>query len=321
MVFITFIDGVCMDDVHQLRIFEAVAQQLSFTKAAQALHLTQSAVSHQIAALEQEIGGPLFERQGRTILLTPAGDMLLQQTRRILSVLQEAKTAVQEAFRPGAGLIRIGAPATACQFIFPAAVREFRASYPDYQLSITPADSPQATKLLTDGIIDIGIVLCGPKSRQLAYDPLLIDELGFLVNPLHPWARRGKVDRTELDQQHYVLYSRQSTTFHIVQSYLARVGAVLRNFTELGSMEAIKELVKLGLSVTVCARWIARREIHDGQLVWLKPPGGRISCTWCAAWRGSRTLRPAEHTFCSLCRSSSKELQAANGSHPTAGDP
>lgn len=308
MVSISFKHGDCLDDVHQLRIFEAVAQQLSFTKAAQVLHLTQSAVSHQIAALEQELGGALFQRQGRTIALTPAGEALLRQTRRVLSVLQEAKSAVHEAFRPGSGNIRIGAPATACQFIFPAAVREFRASYPDFQLSITPADSPQATQLLIDGAIDIGIVICGPKSRQLVYDPLLVDELGFLVNPLHPWAKRGKVDRAQLDQQHYVLYSRQSTTFHIVEAYLSRAGAVLRNWTELGSIEAIKELVKLGLGVSVSARWSARREIHEGQLVWLKPPGGRIACTWCAAWRANRNRRAAEHTFCSLCRSSAQEI-------------
>ncbi len=308
MAIITFKHGECMDDVHQLKIFQAVAQQLSFTKAAQVLHLTQSAVSHQIAALEQELGGALFQRQGRTIALTPAGEALLQQTRRILSVIQEAKSVVHEAFRPGAGSIRIGAPATACQFIFPAAVREFRASYPDFQLSITPADSPQATQLLTDGVIDIGIVLCGPKSRQLAYEPLLVDALGFLVSPLHPWAKRGAVDRSQLVAQHYVLYSRQSTTFHIVEAYLSKAGAPLRNWTELGSIEAIKELVKLGLGVTVSARWSARREIQAGQLVWLKPPGGKITCTWCAAWRANRTRRAAEHTFCSLCRSSAQEI-------------
>ncbi len=297
-----------MDDVHQLRIFQAVAQQLSFTRAAQSLRLTQSAVSHQIAALEKQVGCPLFLRAGRTITLTQPGQVLLSESQRVFTAIAEMKDAVATAARPDIGRIRIGAPATACQFILPAAVREFSESYPAWTLAITPADSPQAGQLLAESQIDLAILLCGPKSRQLTYEPLLEDELGFLVNPLHPWARAKKVDKAELARQHYVLYSRQSVTFHIVNNYLARNGSPLGQFTELGSMEAIKELVKLGLGVSLLASWIARREVEAGELVWLRPPGTRLLCTWCTAWKAGRELRAAEHTLSSLCKSSAREL-------------
>ncbi len=299
-----------MDDVHQLRIFQAVAQQLSFTRAAETLRLTQSAVSHQISALEKHAGCPLFTRAGRTITLTDPGRVLLAHTQRVFAALEEMRQAVATAARPDLGRIRIGAPATACQFILPAAVREFAESYPGWNLAITPADSPQAGQMILDGRLDLGIILCGPKSRQLSYEPLLEDELGFLVNPLHPWAREKKVDKADLGRQHYVLYSRQSVTFHIAETYLARSGAPLGAYTELGSMEAIKELVKLGLGVTVLARWAARREVQAGELVWLRPPGTKLLCTWCIAWKTGRELRAAEHTLSSLCRSSARELTA-----------
>jgi DNA-binding transcriptional LysR family regulator len=109
----------CLEDVHQLRIFRAVAENLSFTRAAEALFLTQSAVSHQIANLEAALGTELLRRSGRTVSLTPAGSVLQQQLRRVFAVIDEAEAAVRLASRPGAGRLRIGASATACQHLIP----------------------------------------------------------------------------------------------------------------------------------------------------------------------------------------------------------
>ncbi|HSI33556.1 MAG TPA: LysR family transcriptional regulator, partial [Tepidisphaeraceae bacterium] len=147
-----------MEDVHQLRSFLAVAENLSFTRAAEGLFLTQSAVSHQIADLERALGVELFIRHGRTIELTPAGRVLVDRARRIFADLKDAKAAVVAAARPDMGRLRIGASATACQYLIPESLREFRESFPAYSLSITPGDSPMVTDRLLDGSIDLGVM-------------------------------------------------------------------------------------------------------------------------------------------------------------------
>src|ERR1700720_4721385 len=106
-----------MLDVHQLRVFVSVAENLSFTRAAERLFLTQSAVSHQIARLEREIGCPLLERQGRTVALTAAGREMAIHARRVFAAVDEAEVAARHAGRPDAGRLRIGASSTACQYI------------------------------------------------------------------------------------------------------------------------------------------------------------------------------------------------------------
>src|SRR5260370_2835598 len=99
------------------------------------------------------------------------------------------------------------------------------------------------------------------RSKKLAYHDLFEDELLFLVSPLHPWAKAGRVDRRQLAEQHMVLYSRKSATFHLTERYFLKMRAPLRDWIELGDIGAIKELVKLGLGVSVTAGWVARPDV------------------------------------------------------------
>jgi DNA-binding transcriptional LysR family regulator len=302
-----------MEDVHQMRVFAAVAENLSFTRAADVLFLTQSAVSHQVAKLEQSLGVQLFDREGRKVQLTPAGRVMLQQARRIFATLDDATAAVQAAARPDSGRLRIGASTTACQYLIPEALREFRESFPAYSLFISPGDSPQICEKVLDGSLDLGIVIRSDRQSKLTYHPIFSDELGFLVSPLHAWAKAHRVDRAQLPQQRMILYSRASGTFRLVERYFVRMRTELRDWIELGSMEAIKELVKLGLGVSIVARWIARQEIQDGSLAWLRLPGGPVKRNWCVARSPGRALSLAEQTFQSLCESAGSVLQRDAG--------
>ena len=292
-----------MEDMHQLRVFTAVAENLSFTRAAEVLFMTQSGVSHQIARLETGIGVKLFDRQARTVSLTRAGRTLLEHARRISIALENAITATREAVDPESGSLRIGASITACQYIVPEALREFRESFPNYSLRISPGDGPLVTQGLLDGSLELGIVVRQQKQPKLTYVELFTDTLGFIVSPLHRWAQTGKVDRRELSQQRMILYNRQSTTFRLVEQYFVRARAELRDWIELGSIEAIKELVKLGLGVSVAGRWTTRNEVNEGSLAWLPLPGASLRRSWCIAHAAGRTLSLAEQTFVGLCQS------------------
>ena len=297
-----------MIDVHQLRVFVAVAENLSFTRAAERLFLTQSAVSHQIAKLERDVGGLLLERLGRTVALTAAGREIAHHARRVFAALEEAETAARSAARPGTGRLRIGASATACQYIIPEALREFRECFPGYSLSITPADSIETAELLLSGQVDLGIMVRLERQKKLAYHDLFADELFFLVSPLHLWAKAGRVDRRQLAEQHMVLYNRNSTTFRLVERYLLKMGAPLRDWIDLGDMGAIKELVKLGLGVSVTAEWITRPEVAEKSLILLPVPGARLKRTWSIACTTSRELSVAEQTFIGLCQAVADQL-------------
>lgn len=298
----------CMEDVHQLRSFLAVAENLSFTRAAEGLFLTQSAVSHQIADLERVLGVELFIRHGRTIELTAAGRVLVERSRRIFADLKEAQAAVIAAARPDIGRLRIGASATACQYLIPESLREFRESFPSYSLAITPGDSPMVADRVLDGSIDLGVMIKPEQRLKLTYFDLFDDELGFVVSSLHPWAKAGKVDRKDLARQRMVFYSKSSSTFRMVEKFFVKMKTPLPDWIELGSMEAIKELVKLGLGVSMIAPWICRAELAQKSLTWLPAPGGKLPRTWCIACQAGRKLSIAEQTFIGLCKEAAKGL-------------
>jgi DNA-binding transcriptional LysR family regulator len=302
-----------MIDVHQLRVFAAVAQNLSFTRAAERLSLTQSAVSHQIANLERAVGGSLFERQGRAVSLTAGGREMLVHARRVFAALDEAESAVRQANRPGTGRLRVGASSTSCQYLIPEALREFRESFPKYSLSITPADSLETSELLLSGQIDLGLMVKTDRNRKLVYHELFEDELRFLVSPLHPWAKAGRVDRRQLAEQRMVLYSRNSATFRLVERYFLKMRAPLSDWIDLGDMGAIKEMVKMGLGASIAAEWIARPEIQQKSLALLPVPGARLRRAWCIASLAARELSVAEQTFIGLCRDVARHLIQPHG--------
>lgn len=297
-----------MEDVHQLKSFLAVAENLSFTRAAETLFLTQSAVSHQIADLERSLGVELFIRHGRTIELTASGRVLVERARRVFSELRDAQAAVVAAARPDLGRLRIGASSTACQYLIPESLREFRECFPNYSLTITPGDSPAVAERVLEGSIDLGIMVKTEQRLKLHYVDLFDDELGFVVSALHPWARSGKVERKELAKQKMVFYSRNSATFRLVERFFLRMKTPLPDWIELGSMEAIKELVKLGLGVSLMSKWICREELAQKSLVWLAAPGGKLGRTWSIACQAGRKQSIAEQTFIGLCRDAAKSL-------------
>src|SRR5829696_2427074 len=161
------VHGGCMEDVHQLRVFTAVAENLSFTRAAEVMFMTQSGVSHQIARLESSLGVQLFNREARNVSLTRAGETLLRHARKLFAAYGDAVAAVRQASDPESGTLRIGASVTACQYIVPEALREFRESFPSYSLRITPGDGPLVTQALLEGSLDLGIVVRQQKQSKL----------------------------------------------------------------------------------------------------------------------------------------------------------
>lgn len=296
-------------DSRQLRAFATLAKTGSFTHAAQQLHLTQSAVSYAIKALEEDVGCRLFDRVGKKVMLNQAGELLLEHTQKILAEMTGARDGLRRLREWGRGRLRVGASSTTCEYVLPAVLREFKESFPRCDVSIESTDATEALDLLRHRRVDLVLTLQPTQDEPFEYRHLFTDELKFLVSPLHPWAALGRVPREELGRQHYILYNRHSFTFRLIEKFLADEGVVLRSYIEFGSMEAIKQMVKLGLGVSILAPWIAVEELTEGSLVALPLGRRKLKRRWgILHWRGRR-LSLAEETFIGLCRTVTEDLK------------
>jgi len=280
-------------DSRQLRAFRVLARTGSFTQTARELHLTQSGISHSMKALEREAGCRLLDRLGKKVVLTQAGEQLLQHTEKILAEMEAARDSLGALGKWGRGRLRLGASTTACQHLIPPVLREFKESFPEHAISLEPGDTPELVTALLKQRIDLALSLEVDGEPQLEFHPLFSDELHFIVSPMHPWARASKVEREEIPRQNYILYSKRSVTFRLIENYFHREEMVLKSVLEVGSMEATKE-------------------IEDGSLLALPLGRKKLSRRWgIIHWRGKR-LNLAEETFIGLCESACATLRLKN---------
>ncbi len=296
-------------DSRQLRAFATLARTGSFTQAARELHLSQSAVSHSIRALESEVRCRLLDRLGKNVTLTQAGEQLLAHAEKILAEMELARQGLNQLGRWGHGRLRLGASLTACQYLLPTVLREFKESFPQCVIQIEAGDTAPAVELLRERRIDLALVVDPHLEPQFQLQPLFADELQFILSPLHPWAVGGRVDRHEIVRQNFILYTRASRMHESIDAYFRAEGRELPTSIELGNTEAIKELVKLGLGVSILAPWVAQAEIRAGSLVAMPLGKRKLRRRWgLLSWRGRRRSLAGE-TFGGVCAAVTTSLR------------
>lgn len=301
-------------DSRQLAAFAALARCQSFTRAAKELYLTQSAVSHAIKALEEEVGSRLVDRAGRRVLLTQAGEQFLRHVEKILREMEAARSGLDALSRWGHSRLRVGASTTACQYILPTVLREYKQSFPKSVITIEPGDHAQQTELLENNRIDLAIMLRPETRTEFDFVPLFQDELRFVASPMHRWVQQGRMSREALEGETLVHYNKASYTFRLLTEYFRAERITFGHFIELGSMDAIKELVKIGVGVGVLAPWIARAELDSGALVDFPLGRKRVKRNWGVAHLRGRRLSLGEETFIGLCRSVTEDFNLLSAS-------
>lgn len=290
-------------DSRQLRAFTILARNGSFTETARSLHLSQSAISHAIRALEEDVRCRLLDRVGKKVILTQAGEQLLTHAGKILETMAAAREEIEHLGKWGHGRLRIGASTAACQHILPAVLREFKESFPQCAIHIEPGDAAHSIEMLLAHRIDLALAMEPKRGEQFEFRRLFTDELQFIVSPLHPWALAGRVERAGIAQQNYIVYHKASYTMQMIGDYFRKENLVLHSFIELGSMEAIKEMVKIGIGISILAPWIARKELGEKSLVALPIGKRKLRRQWgIIHWR-ARRFSLAEETFVGLCKS------------------
>ena len=316
-------------DSRQLRAFLMVVSKGSFTKAAKELDLTQSAVSHAVKALEQDLGCRLLDRVGKKVLLTQAGEQFHERAETIFREMMLARSELNKLGEWGHGRLRVGATAAACQYILPPVLREFQKQFPKCHLTINPGYTSEIIDSIRNNTIDVALTWATAPDSDLQFTPLFEDELVFLVGPEHPWAKAGRIKRAEVSREQYILFNastswqrsqsssdsifRPSGIYEEIARYFKHEGVVIKSVIDMGSMSAIKELVKLGLGVTILAPWVAQTELSEKSLVALPLGRRKLKRKWGTLHWEDRPMGWAGETFIQLCLSSTRQFAALHG--------
>jgi len=290
-------------------MFCAVADSGSLVKAAGKLHLTPSAISHGIKALEVELGCRLFERAGKKMLLNLAGEQLLVQVRPSLTALDAAAESVKRLAKLGKSRLRLGAAPTACGYILPGVIRELKKSSHNLELQVESGNTSEMFDLVRANKIDLALCVAPESHPGLEERPVFRDELMFAFPPSHPWSTGRPIAKEELLHQPIILTQRASLTAQLIHRYFESLKIVPTTIMEIASVEAIKELVKLNLGVTVLAPWTADKELLRGSLK-MRPLAARpVTRNWVISSLAGRRLTPDEEGFCRLCRNQATAMR------------
>lgn len=270
-------------ELHQLEAFEAVVLHKSFTRAAEALFLTQPAVTRQIAALEGELRTRLFDRLGRTVRLTTAGEALHRYAEQMMRLAGEARDAVADIEAGRAGRLAVGASSTLATYVLPGLLRRFRESRngaAQVEIAIHTGVSAHILEMVREGDADIGLVTgeadaaeeAIQRASSAAHDPIL--EVRVLTDyatcvvtpPLHPLAGRGRVTAAQLAPYPLILMENGTNLRTYVDRLLSSAGVKEQVTMELDNVEAIKRMIEADLGISILPQVAVRAEVAERRL-------------------------------------------------------
>ena len=257
-------------DLRQLEVFAAVVEARSFSRAAEALHLTQSTVSEHVRLLEEELGTRLFDRLGRQTLPTKAGELLCGYARRILQLTGEARQALGQFLGQLTGELAVGGSTIPGEYVLPALIGRFREKYPQISVSLVIQDTRGILDLLLAGRVELGVVGARLPHRSLEYTEFMPDELVVVVPAGHPWFGRKVVALQDLRKEPLLVREQGSGSRHALEGALREAGvelAALRLVGEMGSTQAIKQAVKAGMGLSIISKRAVEEECRHG-LLW-----------------------------------------------------
>ncbi|MGE5599004.1 MAG: LysR substrate-binding domain-containing protein, partial [Bacteroidota bacterium] len=260
-------------ELHQLRALIAVVEEGGFSRAAQALHLTQPAVSQQLMALERELGVELIQRAGRLVKPTRAGEILLGYARNITALAERAESALAAHRAERRGRLVLGAGNTTITFRLPPLLREYQRREPEVELIVRAGDSHTLVSLLDEGRLDVALVTTPPDERGYQDAPLFADEIVLLLPGDHPKGRAGTASLSELAGVPSILFARGSGFRRFLDDLFALAGYRPEVVMELDSIEGIKKLVQTGLGLSFLPRIAAEPELRAGELRAVTVPG------------------------------------------------
>jgi LysR family transcriptional regulator, regulator for metE and metH len=270
-------------EIRHLRMVAAIAASGSVTHAAAELHLTQSAISHQLRGIEERLGTALFLRLGKRMVLTVAGERVLATARRVLDDVRMTEEDVRRLSASEAGVIRVCTQCNTGYHWLPPLVEVFRRRHPDVDVSLAVECTMRPVESLLEGRLDVAIITKSVRHEHIQVRPLFEDEHAAIVAPDHPLATRAFVRPEDLAAERLLLYSSSPDDSFTIQSILRPRGLAPQRVSFVMLTEAILEMVKARLGISVMQTWAIEPALRAGDVRAVPITATGIRRQWSAA--------------------------------------
>ncbi len=282
--------------LRQMRVFAAVARNLSFTRAARELHLTQPAVSQQIRLLEAEVGLPLFEKIGRKVQLAPAGAELLEYANQTIELLREAAESLAAMRGLKRGVLKLGAVSTA-KYFAPSLLSAFTPAYPEVTIRFSVGNRLEIIKQMAANEIDLVIMGRPPRELDTIAEPFAKHPLVIIAAPDHPLAGRRRIRLRQLASQQFLIREEGSGTRASMEHVFRERNVPFRVSMEISSNETIKQAVMAGMGISFISAHTVGLELAAGKLVCLDIVGLPIVRDWYVIHLREKHISPIAAAF------------------------
>jgi LysR family transcriptional regulator, low CO2-responsive transcriptional regulator len=282
--------------LRQLRVFEAVARHLSYTKASRELHLSQPAVSMQIRQMEDDIGIPLFEKIGRKVGLTEAGRELFEYSRSISRSLQEMEEVIESLKGVSRGRLSI-AVASTVNYFAPRLLAAFHQRFPGINLKLDVTNRESLVRALEANSVDIVLMGLPPDEVEVESETFMTNPLVVIAPPSHPLAGERDISLARLANEIFVMREAGSGTRIAMERFFAEHGISPRHGMQMTRNEAIKQAVRAGLGVSVVSLHTIELELETQRLVILDVKDFPIERQWHLVYRRGKRLSPPARAF------------------------
>ncbi|MCP4406326.1 MAG: LysR family transcriptional regulator [Gammaproteobacteria bacterium] len=255
----------------RLQVFHTVARLLSFTKAAETLHMTQPAVTFQVRQLEDYFNTRLFDRTHNRVTLTEIGRKAYGYSERIFELYSEMEDAVKEMTGDVSGALTIGASTTIAEYMLPGLLRSYRDKHPNVILRLKVSNSEGIISMVENSMIDLGIVEAPVTNKNLLVEACRMDQLVAVAPPNHPIAEKESITMEDLLQHPFICREEGSGTREVIMEYMSKMGLERNGLNvclELGSSESIKGAVEAGMGITILSQATIAKEVSLGTLTY-----------------------------------------------------
>jgi LysR family transcriptional regulator for metE and metH len=287
-------------EVRHFSLVHEIAATGSVTRAAERLHLTQSALSHQLRDIESRLGIQLFLRLGKKMVLTPPGERVLTAAKRVLDEIGRTEEDLRLMSQNGKGVLRLCTQCNTGYHWLPPLLQSFHRKFPgvDVQIMVNATDRP--IEALLEGQIDLAIVTSEIDDRRLDIEALFDDELVAVVSPTHPFAKRSFIQPEDFAEEHLIIYSADPQDSYTFTRILRPAKVEPARVSQVPLTEAILELVKAGLGVSVMARWAIEPSIRTGAVNAIRIGKRGVFRSWTAVTLRDRVEPKWQREFVNL---------------------
>jgi DNA-binding transcriptional LysR family regulator len=263
-------------DVRQLEMFRSVAEEGGFTRAAERLHVSQSAVSRQVKLLEEELGSQLLHRHGRRVALTASGELLLKLANRVQRDIQDAVWQLSETGKLHRGQLRLGGGMTVCLFILPRLLKRFRKLYREVDLRVTSGTSEAILRLLRNHEVDLGLLTLPIVATDMEVVPVLKEEMVVVTAPGHPLSRARAADPKSLARFPWILFETGSNSRKVIDRFFLEESVPADVAMETENVEIIKAMVASGLGIGLIPYSAVAKDVRAGRFAFTRVRGRRL---------------------------------------------